>query len=86
MPAELAASRIRRYLIEHFPSARRNPIGDDDHLLANGILDSLGILDLVAYLEAEFAITVSDDDLVPENFETLRRLEDFVAAKQTGAS
>lgn len=82
MPAELAAPRIRRFLIERFPAARREPIGDDDHLLANGILDSLGILDLVAYLEAEFGINVSDEDLVPENFETLSRLEDFVAAKQ----
>jgi acyl carrier protein len=82
MPAELVVPRIRRYLIEHFPSARHHAIGEDDPLLANGILDSLGILDLVAYLEAEFGITVSDDDLVPEHFETLRRLEEFVATKQ----
>ncbi len=86
MPAELAASRIRQYLIDHFPSARRHPIGTDDPLLANGILDSLGILDLVAYLESEFGITVSDDDLVPEHFETLGRLEQFVALKQAASS
>lgn len=75
---------IRDFLVEHFPSARHRAIGEDDPLLANGVLDSLGILDLVGYLEAEFGITVSDDDLVPEHFETRRRLEEFVTSKQAG--
>lgn len=73
---------IKAYLIEHFPSARDHALGDDDHLLANGILDSLGVLDLVGYLEQEFGIAVSDDDLLPEHFETLRRLTAFVEDKQ----
>lgn len=77
-------ARIKGYLVEHFPSARQRPIGEDESLLANGILDSLGILDLVGYLEAEFGITVTDDDLVPEHFETPRRLEEFVTSKQAG--
>jgi acyl carrier protein len=64
--------------VEHFPSARKQPLGDDDHLLANGIVDSLGILDLVAYLEREFGITITDDDLVPEHFESLGRMTRFV--------
>jgi acyl carrier protein len=79
-------ARIKAYLIEHFPSARDHALGDDDHLLANGILDSLGVLDLVGYLEQEFGIAVSDDDLLPEHFETLRRLTAFVEDKQTVGS
>jgi acyl carrier protein len=75
---------IMGFLVEHFPSARHRAIGEDDPLLANGILDSLGILDLVGYLEAEFGITVSDEDLVPEHFETRRRLEEFVTSKRAG--
>ena len=75
--------RIRTFLMEHFPAARAQPPGDDDHLLANGILDSLGVLDLVGYLEREFGITVSDDDLLPENFETLGRLTAFVCERQS---
>lgn len=75
-------ARIRTYLVEHFPSVRDHAFGDEDQLLANGILDSLGVLDLVGYLEKEFEITVSDDDLVPEHFETLRRLTVFVEEKQ----
>lgn len=82
MFSQPVTARIRSYLIEHFPSARDRALGDDDHLLTNGILDSLGVLEVVGYLESEFGITVSDDDLLPEHFETLRRLARFVEAKQ----
>lgn len=86
MSSQPITARIRAYLIEHFPSARDHALGDDDHLLANGILDSLGVLDLVGYLEREFGIAVSDDDLLPEHFETLRRLTAFVEDKQSVGS
>jgi acyl carrier protein len=86
MTPSAVTSRIKGFLVQHFPSARRQPLAEDDHLLANGILDSLGVLDLVSYLEREFAITVADEDLVPEHFETLRRLTAFVQGKRTGGS
>ncbi len=76
-------TRIKGFLIEHFPSARKQALAEDDHLLANGILDSLGVLDLVGYLEQEFGITISDEDLVPEHFESLGRLTAFVEEKQS---
>jgi acyl carrier protein len=82
MSTPAVTARIRAFLIEHFPSARSQPLGEDDHLLANGILDSLGILDVVSFVEREFGIAVSDDDLMPEHFETLRRLATFVREKQ----
>lgn len=86
MTEDSVTSRIRTFLVERFPSARARPIRDDDQLLANGILDSLGVLDVVAFLEQEFAITIVDDDLLPENFETLRRLTSFVAGRQAVGS
>jgi acyl carrier protein len=82
MSLSLVTARIRAFLIEQFPSARSQPLGEDDHLLANGILDSLGVLDVVSFVEREFGIAVSDDDLMPEHFETLRRLATFVQEKQ----
>lgn len=84
MPADSITARIRTYLIEHFPSARHQQLGEDHHLLANGILDSLGVLDVVGYLEGEFGIIVSDEDLIPEHFGTLRCLTEFVEAKRNG--
>jgi acyl carrier protein len=61
-------------------------VGDDDGLLSNGVLDSLGILEVVTFVEQEFAITIIDDELVPENFQSISRLGVFVQAKLNGSS
>ena len=86
MKMETVTDRIRDHLAEHFPAARTRRLDLDESLLTNGILDSLGVLDVVAFLESEFKITVTDEDLLPENFESLGRLTAFVEARQTEAS
>lgn len=86
MNGELIGVRLRQYLTEHFPSARRQSIGEEDSLLGNGILDSLGVLDLVGFLEQEFGISVADEDLVPEHFETIRHITAFVEGKRSVSS
>lgn len=73
--------RTKAYLFEKFPLARKRGIGDGDNLLENGILDSLGVLDLVTFLEQEFEIQVGDEELVPDNFQSLDSLEAFVLKK-----
>ena len=73
--------RIQTFLLEKFPLARKAGIGKDTALLEKGILDSLGILDVVSFLEAEFSLVISDEELVPENFQTLGLLSEFVAKK-----
>jgi len=75
-------SQIRNYILEHFPLARKKAvINDDSLLLDNGIIDSLGFLDLICFLEKEFNIKVSDEDLLPENFETIKIIGAFVESK-----
>jgi len=56
-------------------------VEDDTPLIDNGVIDSLGVMKLVAYLEETFAITVAPDDLVPENFETPKLITALVAAR-----
>ena len=73
--------RIKDFLIEKFPLARKRGITFQDDLLESGILDSLGILDLVAFVEQNFGILLSDDELLPENFQTIERLSAFVVSK-----
>ena len=82
MDGTVITEKIGAFLVERYPAARLRPIACTDRLLENGILDSLGILDLVAYLEGEFAITVSDEELLPEHFESLERLTAFVERKR----
>jgi len=52
----------------------------DDPLL-NGPLDSLGVLRLVAFIEEKFHVRVEDEDLVPENFQTVRRIAEYIHRK-----
>ncbi len=73
--------RIHDFLLEKFPLARKAGIDKNTALLEKGILDSLGILDVVGFLETEFSMIVSDDELVPENFQTLGTLAGFVLKK-----
>jgi acyl carrier protein len=55
---------------------------DEESFLRSGIIDSLGILDLVAFLEREFGIKVQDTDLVPENLDSVAKVCAFVGRKQ----
>jgi acyl carrier protein len=73
--------RIQAFVLEKFPLARKAGIGKDTPLLEKGILDSLGILDVVGFLETEFSIVVNDEELVPENFQSLGTLSAFVLTK-----
>ncbi len=57
-------------------------ISPDDDLIMKGIIDSLGIMKLVAYLEDTCKIIVSDDDLIPENFQTIEKLEKLIEIKR----
>jgi acyl carrier protein len=71
-------AQVRQFILEKFPLARKQHLKDSDALLESGILDSLGVLDLVAFIEKEFAISVTDEELVPENFQTIDRLVAFI--------
>jgi acyl carrier protein len=57
---------------------------DDASLLKEGILDSLGVVELVAFLEKQFAVKVDQSEVRPDNFDSVANLAAFVRAKQAG--
>ena len=67
MQPDAVAVQIEAFLRKQFPLTRK--VGRNDPLLENGLLDSLGILEIVAFLEQEFRITITDEELLPENFQ-----------------
>lgn len=79
--SETIEGQIRQFITQHFPLTARRDLSNQEALLENGIIDSLGVLDLVSFLEESFAITVFDEDLLPENFQTIERLTRFVKSK-----
>jgi acyl carrier protein len=78
--SDLAAS-VREFILKQFPLARKHRIKNSDHLLENGVLDSVGVLEIVAFVEQEYGFGVSDEDLVPENFQTIDHIAAFIQSK-----
>jgi acyl carrier protein len=74
---------VRNFVLKQFPLARKQQIKDSDALLESGMLDSQGVLEVVGFIEREFSVTVADDDLVPENFQTIDTIAGFIAAKRS---
>ncbi len=54
---------------------------DDASLIEHGILDSLGILELITFLESEFNVKIADEEILPENLDTISRISQFVIHK-----
>ncbi len=72
---------VRQFILQQFPAARSRDVGADDLLLTNGIIDSLGILEVVTFIEKEFQLTVADDEMLADHFESIARITDLVAQK-----
>ncbi|HOX72147.1 MAG: acyl carrier protein [Dokdonella sp.] len=77
--------RIRDYLNENLPFAPSEALDPDESLFDAGVLDSIGVMGLVSWLEREFDIIVDDNDVVPENIDGIRVLVSFVEGKLSEA-
>lgn len=74
---------IRDYIAKNLLFSESGFSYDDDaSFLDEGIIDSLGIIELVTFVEKQFGISVADQDLVPDNFDSVRKLDAFVRRKQ----
>jgi acyl carrier protein len=78
------AATLREFIRENFLFGQETPVSDDDSFLELGIIDSTGVLELVAFLEQEHRIRIADEELVPENLDSINRLLRFLEAKQDG--
>jgi acyl carrier protein len=86
MQDNTVSTHIKDFIWQHFPLARTQKIVDADSLLEKGILDSLGVLEVVTFIEHEFHISLSDDDLVPENFQSIACIAAFVQRRSHNSS
>ena len=75
--------KIRKFVIENFLFGEDGNLKGDTSFLDEGIIDSTGILELVSYLEEEFSITVEDEDLIPENLDSINYVVSYLE-KKTG--
>jgi acyl carrier protein len=72
---------FRAFITSNFYVADADGLTDEDSLLDAGIIDSTGVLDLIGFIEQRYGVTVEDDELVPENLDSIARLAAFVRRK-----
>jgi acyl carrier protein len=72
---------VREFILKTFPLARKRQVRDSDALLEGGILDSLGILEVVSFIGQRYGIAVEDYDLIPEHFQTIERMVAYIQTK-----
>jgi len=76
-----AQQQIRQYITDNILFGDGEKLTDDVSFQASGILDSTGFLELITFVEERFGIEITDSELVPENFDTLRKMSSFVEQK-----
>jgi acyl carrier protein len=74
-------TEIREFVVENFLFGEDGELEDDASLIAKGIVDSTGMLELISYLETHFGIEIRDEDLLPDNMDSIDRLSNFVLRK-----
>ena len=74
---------IRSYIVENFLFGQDEDFANDTSFLEKGILDSTGVLELVAHLEETYDIKVGDDELTPDNLDSVELICEYLQRKQT---
>jgi len=77
-------SKIREFVVQNFLFGDGKSLREDTSLMEESIMDSTGILELLFFLEETFGISVEDEELVPENMDSLRNIARFIDQKLGG--
>ena len=74
---------IRKFIFDNFLfDADESSLGNDDSFLEKGVIDSTGVLELVEWLEETFTFSVDDNELIPENLDSVNLLAAYIAKKE----
>jgi acyl carrier protein len=77
-------NEIRKFIIENFMWDGDGNLGEEDSLLEKGIIDSTGVLELVSFIEETYCFKIRDEELVPENLDSIKNIAQYVSDKLNG--
>ena len=80
------SSKVREYIVDNFLFGEGESLREDTSFLEEGIIDSTGILELVMFLEETYGIKIEDDELVPENMDSLQNIAKYLERKVAGSA
>jgi len=75
------AADLRSFVIGNFLLGRQEELNNDDSFLEQGIIDSTGILELVAHIEETYGIEITETELIPDNLDSINRIVAYVSMK-----
>ena len=75
---------VRAFIIDNFMFGEGVKIEDDTSFLEKGIIDSTGILEVISHLESFYKIRIEDDELLPENLDSVNNIVRFIGNKSSG--
>ncbi len=76
------SGEVTRFIVDNFLFGEACELSAESSLLSQGILDSTGVLELVAYLEATYKIAIPDDEIVPENLDSIQAITGYIRRKR----
>ncbi|MFA6143007.1 MAG: acyl carrier protein [Candidatus Omnitrophota bacterium] len=75
-------NELRKFIIDHyFIGFGKSELSDDDSFLEKGIIDSIGVIELAAFIQKRYSIRIKPPEIIPENFDTLNNLERCILKK-----
>jgi acyl carrier protein len=75
---------VRSYITENILFGDSEHLKDEESLSGSGYIDSTGVIELVAFLEKSFNLRIEDDEIIPENLDTVARIAHYIDLKKAG--
>lgn len=84
---ESIEQEVRQFLRDNFPlSADGVVLGSDDSLIEVGVIDSTGVLELIGFIEERYEVQIADEEVLPENLDSIANITRFVGQKTAGSN
>lgn len=82
MAGNTIAKEVREYVVENFLLGEdESELSDRDSFLETGLIDSTGILEVIGFLEERWEIEIADEEMIPENLDSIERISRFIQVK-----
>lgn len=83
---DIFSQQVRSFITDNYLYGQDKRFDDDDSFLEHGIIDSTAVLELVAFLEDNYGITVEDDELTPDNLDSIHSVSAYLRRKLNGST
>jgi acyl carrier protein len=77
--------KIRSFIESNFFVPQGQVLADDASLLDSGVIDSTGVLELIGFLQDELGIEVADQEMVPDNLDSIAKIDAYIVRKRAAA-